>query len=94
MDEPDGTWVDDEGAQSDDAEPAPADTTPGRHASETTGHPAVDAVLASLEGLEEKPVHEHVAVFESAHEQLRRALDEAGDESASGDIPAGEQGQG
>lgn len=46
----------------------------------TTGHPAVDAVLASLAGLDDAPVHEHVAVFESAHEYLRRALDEAGQE--------------
>ncbi len=86
MDEPDETWGDDEGGK-----PEPA---PGRHLAEGTGHPAVDAVLASLEGLEDKPVHEHVAVFESAHEQLRRALDEAGDEPAAGETPAGEQGRG
>ena len=40
-----------------------------------TGNVAVDAVLASLEGLEDRPVSEHVEVFEHAHEQLRRALD-------------------
>jgi len=40
-----------------------------------TGNPAVDEVLASLEGLAERPVDEHVAVFERAHEQLRSALD-------------------
>jgi hypothetical protein len=49
----------------------------------STGHPAVDAVLASLAALEDAPVHEHVAVFESAHESLRRALDEAGQEPES-----------
>jgi hypothetical protein len=51
----------------------------------------VDAVLASLAGLEDAPVHEHVAVFESAHESLRRALDEAGQEPES---PADQQRQG
>jgi hypothetical protein len=42
-----------------------------------TGNVTVDAVLASMEGLEDAPVSEHVAVFEHAHEQLRRALDGA-----------------
>lgn len=41
---------------------------------EPTGHPAVDEVLASLEGLEDRPVGEHAAVFESAHDRLRAAL--------------------
>lgn len=47
-----------------------------------TGHPAVDEVLRSLEGLDGRPVDEHVAAFEQAHEQLRRALSSAGDDSA------------
>jgi len=51
-------------------EPAPA----------ATGHPAVDEVLRSLEDLEGRPVDEHVAVFEQAHERLRRALSGAGDD--------------
>jgi hypothetical protein len=34
----------------------------------------VDDVLASLDGLDDLPVREHVAVFERAHEQLRAAL--------------------
>lgn len=37
----------------------------------------VQAVLSSLEGLDDRPVAEHVAVFEHAHESLRRVL--AGD---------------
>lgn len=41
----------------------------------STGVAAVDAVLASVQGLDERPVAEHVAVFEQAHDQLRRALD-------------------
>ena len=40
-----------------------------------TGVSEVDAVLASLDGLAEQPVADHVAVFEQAHERLRRALD-------------------
>ena len=40
-----------------------------------TGVEDVDTVLASVEGLDERPVDEHVAVFEDAHERLRRALD-------------------
>ncbi|RYP86017.1 hypothetical protein EKO23_10330 [Nocardioides guangzhouensis] len=50
---------------------------PGGHV--RTGNVTVDAVLASMEGLDEAPVAEHVAVFEHAHEQLRAALDGAGD---------------
>jgi len=41
----------------------------------STGLPAVDAVLAAVEDLDGRPLEEHVATFESAHEQLRRALD-------------------
>jgi hypothetical protein len=44
------------------------------HAPET-GVPAVDEVLASLGGLEDHPVSEHVATFERAHQRLRRVLD-------------------
>ena len=44
-----------------------------------TGNVTVDAVLASMEGLDDAPVNEHVAVFEHAHEQLRAALDGAGE---------------
>jgi hypothetical protein len=40
-----------------------------------TGVDRVDAVVADVEGLGDRPVEEHVAVFENAHEQLRRALD-------------------
>jgi len=47
---------------------------------EQTGHPAVDGVLTSLEGLDDIPVGEQVPVFESAHETLRSALAEAGNE--------------
>lgn len=46
---------------------------------ELTGHPVVDAVLGSLESLDTRPVEEHVAVYEAAHEQLRAALADAAD---------------
>jgi len=51
----------------------------GHAAVELTGHEAVDEVLRSLDTLDGRPVDEHVAVFESAHETLRAALASAGD---------------
>jgi hypothetical protein len=44
-----------------------------------TGNHAVDEVLADVEGLGERPLDEHVEVYERAHEQLRGALDGAQD---------------
>lgn len=44
---------------------------------ESSGHDAVDEVLRTMTGLQERPVEEHVAVFEAAHERLRAALAEA-----------------
>lgn len=40
-----------------------------------TGVGAVDAVVDAVSALEDRPLEEHVAAFESAHERLRRALD-------------------
>jgi hypothetical protein len=48
----------------------------------STGHPAVDEVLRSLDQLDGRPVDEHVAAFEEAHDRLRRALSDAGDDEA------------
>lgn len=48
--------------------PPPLEVTP-------TGVAQVDAVLEEMVDLADRPVSEHVAVFERAHEQLRRALD-------------------
>ena len=59
--------------------------TPDAHvdpAPDGTGHPEVDRVLASLDGLDERPVSEHVAVFEAAHDTLRNALADAGNDSS------------
>ena len=41
----------------------------------STGVAAVDQVLADVAAVPGTPVAGHVAVFERAHEQLRRALD-------------------
>ncbi len=54
------------------------DAAGGHHRPEPTGDPAVDEVLASLEGLDARPLAEHVAVFEAAHDRLRAALADAG----------------
>ncbi|MCW2849539.1 MAG: hypothetical protein JWR90_3513 [Marmoricola sp.] len=43
-----------------------------------TGNGDVDTVIDSLNALDDLPVGEHVAVFEQAHESLRRALAGAG----------------
>jgi hypothetical protein len=40
-----------------------------------TGVEQVDRLLLEVAALADRPVHEHVAVYEQAHEQLRRALD-------------------
>lgn len=42
---------------------------------EPTGLPAVDEVVQRVLQLADRPVAEHVEVFERAQEQLRRALD-------------------
>ncbi|MGH3333161.1 MAG: hypothetical protein ACRDPJ_17830 [Nocardioidaceae bacterium] len=49
---------------------------------EPTGNPVVDEVLKSLEHLEGAPVSEHVVVFEAAHEKLRSALADAGNDNS------------
>ena len=63
-------------------EDATADIADGEEsAPASTGHPAVDEVLRSLDQLDGRPVDEHVAAFEGAHESLRRTLSGAGDEA-------------
>ena len=53
-----------------EARPEKTDSEPVR-----TGVEEVDAVLESVEGLDEQDVAAHPAVFETAHERLRSALD-------------------
>jgi hypothetical protein len=57
---------------------------PERQQPPATGDGRVDAVLASLSDLDDRPVAEHVPVFEDAHDRLRDALARAGDEPAAG----------
>jgi len=66
---------DDESAESDD-EGVEGRLGDSERAGEVrTGDPRVDVVLESLTGLDERPVGEHAAVFEGAHEKLRAALE-------------------
>lgn len=58
--------------------------TPDQQA-EVVGHDGVDTVLASLRGLDDLPVAEHVAVFDQAHESLRRTLARAGQDTPAAD---------
>jgi hypothetical protein len=66
--------------QGGDAEPEPV--VPERV---RTGTDRVDEVIRAVEELEDRPIEEHVGVFESAQVQLRRALDDPGDASEPGD---------
>ena len=60
--------------------PMPEDESQeGSPAGGETGNEAVEEVVRSLDDLDGRPVEEHVAVFESAHETLRAALASAGD---------------
>ena len=61
--------------ESTDAAPEPADEPVH------TGVERVDAVIDKVSGLAERPVDEHVAVYEDAHDELRRTLDSPSEES-------------
>jgi hypothetical protein len=50
-----------------------------------TGNADVDAVVETLANLDGLPVSEHVAVFEQAHESLRRTLAGAGQDAPAVD---------
>ena len=68
--------------------PTAGHETPMATETPATGDALVDEVLAGLEALDQRPVSEHVAAFESAHERLRSALTDAGDETVtSGSTP-------
>ena len=54
------------------------DPEPGTPERVRTGAERVDEVIRAVEELEERPIEEHVGVFESAQQQLRRALDDTG----------------
>ena len=46
------------------------------HVPAPTGIASIDTVLDLVAGLDARPLDEHAAVFETAHQQLRQALDE------------------
>ena len=46
-----------------------------------TGVERVDDVVDAVGSLADRPVDEHVAVFESAHDELRRTLDSQSDDA-------------
>ena len=52
---------------------------------ETTGVASVDQVLAEVAAVADAPVSDHLAVFERAHDQLRRALDAQPEPSTDGE---------
>jgi hypothetical protein len=69
-----------EGPETEQPESPDPDLDPARTGQEfgepeRTGVEEVDDVLASLGGLDDRPVDEHPSVFEHAHERLRQALD-------------------
>ena len=62
--------------------PDEPETAPSEPERVRTGLPSIDEVIAAVEELEDRPIEEHVGVFETAHERLRRALDEPADPDA------------
>lgn len=67
-------------------DPGAPDTVPPEPERVRTGVAGVDEVITAVEELEERPLEEHVGVFETAHDRLRRALDDT--DPASDDDPA------
>jgi hypothetical protein len=72
------------GDPGDPGDPVPEPGAPERV---RTGVDRVDEVIRAVEELEERPIEEHVGVFESAQVQLRRALDDPGDAAEPDDHP-------
>ena len=60
-------------------EPGPEEAAPAEPV--RTGMERVDAVVDAVSGLADRPVDEHVAVFETAHDELRRTLDSPPDDA-------------
>ncbi len=53
-----------------------------------TGIASLDSVLDLVAGLDDRPLAEHAAVFETAHAELRRTLDAPPSEVADPDSDA------
>jgi hypothetical protein len=64
--------------QTHDLDPGGAD---GHEERVRTGVARVDAVIDRVAGLADRPVDEHVSVYEWAHEELRRTLDAPADDA-------------
>ncbi|GAB2452505.1 hypothetical protein GCM10027062_36530 [Nocardioides hungaricus] len=62
-------------------DPGEPETVPPEPERVRTGVAGVDEAIIAVEELEERPLEEHVGVFETVHDRLRRALD-AGDDPA------------
>lgn len=63
-------------------DPGAPETVPPEPERVRTGLGNVDEVITAVEELEERPLEEHVGVFETAHDRLRRALDATDDDPA------------
>ena len=48
------------------------------HSPASTGDPAVDAAVCTLRDLAERPVREHVGIFDAIHGELADRLAETG----------------
>lgn len=72
----DGTGADDAAGDVVSDLEASVDFTEPEPEREPTGDERVDSVVEDVARLSGRPVEEHVAVFESAHERLRRTLDD------------------
>lgn len=55
--------------------PDEPEATPPEPERVRTGVHSVDEVITAVEELDDRPLEEHVGVFEAAHSELRRALD-------------------
>jgi hypothetical protein len=71
-----------------DEEPDPEMAEPAERV--RTGVDRVDEVIRAVEELDDRPLEEHVGVFESAQVQLRRALDDPGDDGQPGGVEHGD----
>ncbi|GAA1160233.1 hypothetical protein [Nocardioides aquiterrae] len=71
--------------------PAEPDTVPPEPERVRTGIAGVDGVIVAVEELEERPIEEHVGVFEAAQDRLRRALDATDLGDDSGDDPGADR---
>ena len=92
MTQPQDIPAQDVDAQDVDAQDVGAEDLPAQDP-ESLGDPRVDAAVRRLADLSERPVAEHVEVFEDVHAQLRAALEDAAVEDAPLDETAVERAE-